>query len=100
MIDISTERVVSLTDACKLLPARRMGKKPNLSTLYRWAQRGCRGVKLEVIQVGACKCTSQEALQRFCEALTDPTAAKPTRTARQRERQIAAADAELSAAGI
>lgn len=70
MLDISTERVVSLTQATKLLPRRRRGRKPHPSTLFRWALSGCRGVVLETVQVGGTKCTSVEALQRFCDRLS------------------------------
>ncbi len=64
MIYIQDEEVVSLTDATKHLPKRRAGKCPHVATLYRWAQQGVRGVKLETIQVGGTLCTSLEALQR------------------------------------
>ena len=43
-----------------------------LATLYRWATHGCRGVRLETIQIGGTKCTSQEALQRFFNRLSNP----------------------------
>jgi len=101
MIDISSENVVSLAEATRHLPRRRKGKRPNVATVYRWAQRGCKGIYLETIQVGGTKCTSLEALQRFCDALTPssaPSTASPTTRARQRS--IAKAEAELAAAGI
>ncbi len=78
MIDIHSETVISLADAPRHLPKRRGGKRPHIATLYRWAQRGCRGMKLETVQVGGTLCTSLEALQRFCDRLTSgvvPTAA-------------------------
>lgn len=100
MIDITSETVVSLTEATQHLPRRRKGKRPNVATIYRWAQVGCKGVRLEIVQVGGTKCTSLEALQRFCDRLTNPTAPTTSTTPRQRQRQIDAADAELSAAGI
>lgn len=68
-IDVFTERVVTLTEATRLLPRRRAGKKPHTSTLYRWATRGLRGVQLETVQVGGSTCTSQESLQRFFDRL-------------------------------
>ena len=70
MIDISTEAVVTLTEATHHLPRRRKGKRCAVSTLYRWADRGVRGVRLETIQVGGTKCTSWEALQRFFNRLS------------------------------
>ncbi len=51
MIDIQTEGLVSLTDAAKLkcLPRRRKGKRPHVSTIFRWAKAGVRVVVLETI---------------------------------------------------
>ena len=100
MIDISTERVVSLAHATQHLPKRRGGKRPNVATIYRWAQNGVRGVRLEVVQVGGTKCTSLEALQRFCERLSNPTATEPVRTSKARQKAIKAAEDRLAAAGI
>lgn len=70
MIDISTEKLVSFTQATKTLPQRRGGKRPHVATLYRWAQRGHKGIRLESLQIGGCKCTSMEALQRFFDRLS------------------------------
>jgi len=97
-IDISTEAVVTLTQASHHLPRRRKGKRPAVSTIYRWAQRGVRGVRLETLQVGGTKCTSIEALQRFCERLTrangpapeaPPSPARRRRAAERAERELA-----------
>ncbi len=100
MIDIQNETVVSLTEASKHLPRRRAGKRPHPATLYRWVQHGVRGVKLEAIQVGGTLCTSLQALQRFCEACTDPSSRPPSSTSKSREREIKKAEAELAKAGI
>ncbi|MBI3467951.1 MAG: DUF1580 domain-containing protein [Planctomycetes bacterium] len=102
MIDLSAETVVSLTEATSFLPRRRRGKKPHVATLYRWAQHGVRCVRLETIQVGGTLCTSREALQRFCERLSNPEAAgSPTlRSPAARERAIERAGRELSEIGI
>ena len=69
-IDIAREQLLTLSEAAKLLPRRRGGKKTHSATLYRWASRGLRGCRLKVLQVGGCLCTSVEALQRFFSALT------------------------------
>ncbi len=100
MIDITNETVLSLTDATKRLPKRRAGKRPHVSTLYRWAQSGIDGVKLEVIRVGGTLCTSLESLQRFCERCTDPTITPSRTTPKARQREIDSAVAELSEVGI
>lgn len=70
VIDITKETPVSLNEARASLPGRRSGKRPTLACMYRWSTKGCRGVILETIQVGATRCTSREALQRFFDRLT------------------------------
>jgi hypothetical protein len=70
MIDTTAEVPIPLAQAAAELPRRRHGQKAHTSTLYRWSTTGCRGVVLETIQVGATRCTSMQALQRFYEQLT------------------------------
>lgn len=72
MIDSISEALITLAEAAEGLPRRRRGRKTHISTLYRWATAGCRGVRLETVQVGATRCTSREALQRFFERLSAP----------------------------
>jgi hypothetical protein len=103
-IDISTETVVSLTEATRRLPRRRGGKRPNVATLYRWAQIGVRGIRLDSIQIGGTRCTSLEALQRFFDALTaaaenQPPAIDAPAFSASRLRQIEAAERRLAKAG-
>jgi hypothetical protein len=48
----------------------------SVTTVWRWATRGVRArngliVKLETIKLGGTTCTSDEALARFFQALTD-----------------------------
>jgi hypothetical protein len=103
MIDISTETVVTLTQATRHVPSRRQGAKTAVSTVWRWAMRGIRGVKLETLMVGGRRCTSTEALQRFYErvtAATDGTACPSSLSTRRRQQQVEAAERELEAAGI
>lgn len=101
MIDLSTETIVSLADATTHLPTRRGRRPVHVATLYRWAQRGLKGIRLEIIQIGGTSCTSLEALQRFFDRLTAARSGDliTPRTSRQRERAAAAADAELSREG-
>ena len=104
MIDATTENLVSLTDAAKLLPTRRGGKRPHVSCIYRWTVSGCKGIKLESVQVGGTRCTSREALSRFFERLTQATGPDrdwPTvRTPSQRARANDQAERELTEAGF
>jgi Protein of unknown function (DUF1580) len=98
MIDTTIEHVVSMGQAADELPRRRRGRKTNVSTLYRWTKSDCRGVLLEYIQIGATRCTSREAIQRFFEQLSKGrTEATPSgvlgRSRAQRQRQSAKAGA-------
>jgi len=107
VIDPLTEDVFPLSAAPTNFPfpARRRGAKPHISTIYRWAVHGCRGIYLETIQVGGTRCTSRESLRRFFEGLTKisgghsvdsmPTPRSPSR----RERETARAIRELEDAG-
>ncbi len=103
MIDISTEKVLSFTEAIDHLPRRRAGKKCNISTFYRWAQVGVRGIKLETISVGGTKCTSLPAIQRFFDALTAQSAdqqVEPAKRPKSRQKQIETAERRLAQAGV
>ena len=96
MIEMFTEKVISLTQAAKQLPQRRQGKRPHVATLYRWASRGLRGVQLETIQIGGTMCTSLEALQRFFDQLSTPTQPNSrTQVASSRMRILDAASERL-----
>lgn len=96
-IDLVAETTIPLKEAANVLP-RRNGKKINFSTLWRWAFRGIRGTRLEVLRIGGTLYTSTEALQRFAEATTTGRPAV-TRTSKRRQRDHARADRELSEAG-
>ncbi len=71
MIDTQAESVVTLSEAARSLPARKASRPTRTQTLYRWSTEGCRGVILETIQIGATRCTSREALQRFFNRLSE-----------------------------
>jgi hypothetical protein len=87
VIDIGNEQLVPLHEVPRLLPTRGNGKRIHISAVYRWAQRGVRGTRLEVIRVGGTTYTSREALQRFAAQPTEPFQAAKPKTA-GRERQI------------
>lgn len=97
MIDLETESLVTFAEAAKSLPGR-----PNISTLHRWRLSGCRGTKLETCLIGGRRYTSLEALSRFIQRNTEVQDGEtaPTRTSRQRERAIQAAEKELDDTGI
>ncbi len=68
--EIASETLCSLSEAAKLFPSKKGGKRISLSTIYRYASRGIHGEKLEVLYVGGTTCTSKEAVLRFIIAVT------------------------------
>ncbi len=61
-----TEECLSFVDAAKRVPLIN-GKQVHSTTVWRWARRGVRGVKLECRLLGGRFITSVEALDRFFE---------------------------------
>ncbi len=100
MIDPLSEQVISLADGTRFCPARRKGKKPHISCIYRWTTTGCRGIVLESLQVGGTRCTSKEALARFFQRLTYADDPGADQTPNRRERAAAAAERELKREGL
>jgi hypothetical protein len=102
MIDVQNEQVIPLSAAAREVPNRDSGRGVNISTVWRWALKGSRGVKLETAFVGGIRMTSREALQRFYERVTAVAngEATPTTTRKARAKQIEQAERELEAAGI
>lgn len=97
MIDTLTEALVTMAQAARETPNRAGGRGVNVSTTCRWFLRGIAGVKLETILIGGVRYTSREALQRFFAAATAAADGTPNAgTPKQREREIAAAEAELA----
>jgi hypothetical protein len=109
MIDSTTETLISLAEAAKAVPRRRRGRKTHLSTIYRWATIGVRGVVLETLQCGGSRVTSREAMQRFFERLSGPDPIGPPRghsgpdpihrSAARRQRDSAEAGRKLAEMG-
>ena len=100
-LNLSTEPLLSLREAARLLPKRRAGKPTHASTLNRWAKGGLRGVVLESIQVGGTLCTSREALQRFFERLSGArTVPVFSQTSAARQRADQRVEEELARLGI
>jgi hypothetical protein len=74
----------------------------NVCSVWRWAQKGVKGVQLEWICRGGKRQTSWQAFSRFVAATTAATTCEQpkVRTNRQRQADVARAKAELAADGI
>lgn len=70
MLRIGDDNLIPLSQVPRIFPTRSNGKTVHISAVYRWAQRGVRGVRLETLKVGGTSYTSIEAVQRFAEELT------------------------------
>lgn len=79
------------------------GQRPHLATIWRWVQRGCRGVKLETVLVGGRRFTSRQAIQNFVletTAAADGNQSAETVPSAVRIRAIKEADRDFDEAGI
>lgn len=100
-IDIEKERLLTLTEATKVLP-RMNGKRASICTLWRWCRKGLRGVSLDYVRVGRRIATSRESLNRFFNALaaadaplvTAPPVPRPWPRVTSKSRQRAIEEAE------
>jgi hypothetical protein len=70
MIDLTREKPMTLDEAAATLPGFGKMKTICYRTVWRWAAKGLRGVKLETVCVGNQRYTTREAVQRFIDSLT------------------------------
>ena len=68
----AVQDAVPISEAGKLVPGR-----PATSTLWRWAKKGCRGVRLETFSVGSRRYVTREAIARFIEQTTAAANTQP-----------------------
>ena len=94
-IDPLSEECLTLSQAAKRLPHLRGDRPVAPSTVWRWAQSGVRGVKLETVRIGNTMCTSVEALSRFLAAIND----QPVQSVHD-ERHHERVEQELATRGI
>lgn len=107
MIDAFNDKLLTMTEAAKQCPKVR-GKRPSNVTLWRWATKGQRGVKLEHVRVGRNMLTTEAAMTAFFRALANAPAVEREplpkgpiqQTEKQRDREIAKAKARLIARGM
>lgn len=119
---LECEKVLSLSDLARALPMV-SGKRIHQSTIWRWALKGSRGVKLEALKLGSRYLSSLEAVERYGRAVSEASAVilaerqslrqqsaksladsakaeAPKPSSALRRRQIERANRELDAAGI
>lgn len=81
---------------------RNRGRKVHIATVYRWMNRGVRGIRLETLLIGGRRYVTEESLERFVSLVSSQTTAGPTQkvVTEQRQREIAGAQKLCDAAGI
>jgi hypothetical protein len=68
---VGADEFLTLTEATKLIPGRRPGKRVSLPTIWRWCKHGLRhGIRLQSIMVGGQRCTTRQWLQDFIAAIS------------------------------
>jgi hypothetical protein len=95
MIDVAHNQPIPLRQA-----ARDYFGNPSNATLWRWMLKGVKGVRLSTIVIGGRRYLTRAAAEEFIHATTAAAnrgERMPTRTARQRDRDIEAARRELAA---
>lgn len=58
------EPVMTLTEAAGWLE-RRFGRRPNVASVWRWATKGVKGVRLATISLGRFRYTTENSLEQF-----------------------------------
>src|SRR4051794_38532720 len=85
------------------LPRRRFSQATAESTLYRWATRGSRGERLQIVTVGRTLCTTEKWLLEFferCNAAQHPVSRGPGAASTTNVASTGSAARELDKAGI
>jgi hypothetical protein len=109
VINLLTEHVLSLAEACRVVPPARGGKSCHISTLLRWITHGVSApsgerVRLRASRLGSRWLTSREAIAEFMEALTPcqetPALAQTPRTPGKRRRDAEQSGRKLESLGI
>lgn len=79
-IDLTLEPPIPLREVPQLawIPKRRRGRRIHVATIHRWCAHGIRGRRLEYVQVGGTRVTTEAALHRFFASLTEPPQPTPT----------------------
>jgi hypothetical protein len=95
MIDIEIEEMHLLARASTAVPG-----KPHVTTLYRWALHGVRGVRLETVIVGGRRFTSREAIGRFLATLNGGGALKKVVSSKRRKAELGHVESSRGAEGM
>jgi hypothetical protein len=81
------ETLIRISQVPKLFPLKDKGGRVGVSSVYRWVQRGVRGIRLETIRAPWGQMTSVEAVERFIVRLNPgaPDSSRLRSTTRRQE---------------
>jgi hypothetical protein len=65
------EQPMTLVEAARWLELR-FGRRPNTASVWRWATKGIKGVRLATISLGRYRYTTVNALERFIAETSEP----------------------------
>ena len=101
MIDLQTEKPLTISKAMGLPQLRRNDRKPHVAQGYRWCSAGLKGIVLESIVIGGSRCTTSEAIDRWIARLSghDHMDSQPVRAPSRRQRDHDKAEKQLTEAG-
>ena len=93
------DRPIRFSSAVKIVE-RITGERVHKSTLYRWADRGLKGVKLQVVFAGGHKRTTENAILEFFAKVSVASGGGALSAEPAKRKRLSQAEADLSAAGI
>ena len=87
--DILSEDLIDLRQAARAIPRPRGARPLSYQTIWRWANHGVRGHKLETITIGQQRFTSMQRLHAFLHATQGSAipVERPALTARPADRR-------------
>ncbi len=94
-----SDRPIRFSSAVTIVE-RITGERVHKSTLYRWADRGLKGVKLEVTYAGGHKRTTENLILEFFARVSVASGCQATSTGPAKRTRLSQAEADLAAAGI
>lgn len=101
---LTTDKLISLTEVCALLPGARGAKRLHRQTIARWIEKGVKGksgerVKLEAKRVGHRWLTTAAAVEVFFALLAEMPEETDARLSAEDEAHHRAVEAELDRMG-
>lgn len=89
---VSADDLIPLAQSAKLFNSR---QPPHQATIFRWATRGCPGVKLEARRIGGLWFTTAAAVRQFVNGCNAPTTTAPAAAPTTAPAEMGLSEAEI-----